>query len=98
MGRRRAPLHGLGSRFVPARRTRELERGKRADELRVDAANVLVGVPKHLVLLVTQEDVAATASDLLGDQHLDYKTGSARRSFPRQRGQSSLSTPFDASA
>jgi hypothetical protein len=98
MGRPRAPLYGSGSRFVLVRRTGELERGQRADELRMNAANVRVGVLEHLVLLVTQEDVAATASDLLGDLHLDYKTVRARRSFPRQRAQSSLSTPFDASA
>src|SRR5438128_2839961 len=58
MGRPGAPPHGLGSRFVVVRRTRELERGERADQLRMDAANVHVGVSKHLVLLLTQEDVA----------------------------------------
>src|SRR5206468_10810413 len=84
MKRPGAPLDGSGSGFVLLERPCELERRQRADELRMDAADVLVRLPQHVLLPLTQEGIATAAPDLLDDLHLpSNKTGRSGSSFPR---------------
>jgi hypothetical protein len=56
-----------GGRFALGREPRELERRERAEQLRMGAPHVQLGVLKQLVLVLTPDDIATPAADHSGD-------------------------------
>jgi hypothetical protein len=75
-GASRSAVSASGRRFVHLSRAGELERGQGADELGMGAANVQIGILEELLLVLSTEDVAATAEDRPGDidSHLANRT------------------------